>query len=839
MEGERIAAALEAGKLFVFLADGSVIVGRFADDASASRVFSLPGDRVNAIDALTALASQVGGGTRYFAGLRPCPNTSRGIIFLSDGRADDHAEALQFIRDKIRCPVYAVAYQADDQAFELLSRMAAASRGAAYNIATGQQLAEAFLAIHEQVRQSRRAEGRGRLVVPQVSGELLAISFSAEPQFAPSLQSERHVASLAGGKIHAARIVSSSPQDVTVSLPTGHERDRLIVVRYDLLRAVTRIEDPVFTSGRAELQARTRFLDQGKLFDPRGAADLEVRYELLDPAGKATNAVQAQVVADQPEYSARVPVAAAVGETGWQLRTTTIDSSQGVPFVETHLRALEIEKPPTPKAPPSDLLHLRVIAHRSTAVVLHDTRLAGGNQSAMVGDRLSLELSAGPGLSEPELFTLGRSLRAEFISEDGAIRRVPLEYREGRYVTSPVPVLSPGKLKVMVNVNVQDAEINISGVLEILEPQWQLLLDDPCRGLGVLPRYATVPYQVRLACQLGNRRASRDELMELLTRDGLQILQTRADSGGRTLKSRTLEANVLLTRPGEATVGTWFCDLGEQNLAFTLRDKGGQVLAEAIVKLRVVPSPIDVQVTGEATSSPAEWSRWLPDVFCHIERARMFATAADSQLSRDFYIAGVELDDRPLDWGGAGFQADLAAGEHQLRARLEPYRVARTHVGPAEIQLLIPLKAGETRTVNWQRVVLAFVGGITCLLLLIWLVRVASVLSWDRCTVSVGLAEDVPLPLRWRWSIWPQSCVWLYRQSDTPLEIASYEQIPAGAEVVGRIDRVGRRRVRLRLFHESGDSSVQRLDPCDCVALLSDDETLIVTFGLDATPAIA
>src|SRR5438874_637191 len=63
MSAERIKSAVEAGKLFVFLSDGSLVVGHFADEAQVSPMFDLPKDWDAAAARFEALIQAVGGGT--------------------------------------------------------------------------------------------------------------------------------------------------------------------------------------------------------------------------------------------------------------------------------------------------------------------------------------------------------------------------------------------------------------------------------------------------------------------------------------------------------------------------------------------------------------------------------------------------------------------------------------------------------------------------------------------------------------------------------------------------------------------------------------------------------
>lgn len=849
MAGERIQAAVESGKFMVFLMDGRLMIGHFASDAKIAGTFSLPTDRPAAMAAVEGLVKEVGGGTDYVAGLRLTPLSAQVIIWLSDGEPRNAVESLQFVRDKIRCPIHAIAYQAPAGAYEVHSRMAAASQGAAHNVATAEQLAEAFLAINEQIRQSRRAEGKGRLKVQKVQGECLAIGIGAEPSFSGSPAVERHVASLGGGKIHAARIHLAAPQDIEVQLPSGHEQGRLIVIRFDLPRSLTKIQ-PASAKDASEpfILARTRFHQDGVLVEPQ-PGDVTVQYDLVNSSGEVVSTTLAQMAADKKEFHARVPVSTAAGKSGYHLRATTSDQRGSVAFVERQSRALEIEKPnpppspPPPPAPPRpapDLLRLRVNAQRRTGtVVVYDSAIAAPGEAVLVGDPISLELRAGPELSATEFLTLGRSLKAEIVSEDGAIRAVPLEYREGRFVTAAVPMPSPGRLKVQVLINVQGTAVKIEGQIEVFEPRWQMVLDDPCRGLGVLPQFALLPYHVAIDAKIGSRPASRLELEELITRHDMSLVATRVDSSGRRSDSLAVNRDSLLARPDSLDASVHFVDLGEQTVHFVLSEAQGRVFAETRLRLNVVESPLAHEVKNPTPSSVPWWIAWLPSWFRATETSRLQAHPEDSPISNLFYVAGASLNSKELEWHDDGFAARLSGGGHELRARLEPYHVAGA-IGPGELQLVIPLQAIEAEHLNWWRIVGTTVAALVLTSLACLVLQVCCVWSWDPCTLEMwgGTGETLPINTRWWCCIWPQSELLLYRRGqDEPLEIGPVA--PAGASVVAKLIRTRRRRVVVRTTDPAQTASQLVLDENHPTVEIGDGATLIASFGAEAQPVLA
>src|SRR5688500_6607608 len=74
MSGEKIAAAVEAANLLVFLCDAPVVIGHFADDGCATNMIPLLVSRAAAMAEVNRLPALVGGGTAYVAGMRALPS---------------------------------------------------------------------------------------------------------------------------------------------------------------------------------------------------------------------------------------------------------------------------------------------------------------------------------------------------------------------------------------------------------------------------------------------------------------------------------------------------------------------------------------------------------------------------------------------------------------------------------------------------------------------------------------------------------------------------------------------------------------------------------------------
>ena len=845
MDAERIKAAVEAGKLFTFLNDGSVVIGQFADGAQASPPLTLPQDWDAAAARLDALVSAVGGGTRYVAGLRVCPDNARVIVFLTDGEPSDDTEAMLYVREKVKCPIHAIAFQAGDRAFGLLSRMAAASQGAAHNVENADGLMDAFVAIHQQIRKSRRAEGKGQVPLPQVTGEVIAIGFGAEPQFNSPVLPRCHAAKLPHGTIHVARLEIPQTQDLLVTLP-GSPQHKLLVLRHDLPRAFTKVE-PSLNSAGGSILSRTRFVDAGGArLDPHQRGGLKVAFTLLDPQGREAQTVAGQLSPDQPEFSGSISIpTAAWAAPGWHLRTETVDEIQGAKFVESHVRALDLEQPrklPAPASPPQpmpvpapmpvpeDLVHLRVLAHRQAGVVMLRDPRTKSDRVALVGDKISLELSPGTALSPDEFRTLGLTLRAEFIGEDGAVRDVPLQFKDNAYRTTPVQLAFAGRLGVRVRLEIQGADVALDETVEIRDVMWRLAVNDPVRGLSQLPQYASVPYVLELVGLIDGKPANRDELTEVMVRRGILLACTRKDSGGTVLESQAVASQTLLANPEEIAATTWFKEQGVQKIRFALNDDKGVLLAEAGVQIQVVPPPLEARLQQNGGASEPWWWSWFPGCCFYTQLPSLAAVPSPSPLSTLFFVAAADVDGQPVDWKTEAVTERLTAGEHLMRVRLEQYHIARSPVGPAEIQMSIPLRSVASRRLMdfpsplWLLpVVPAFVYGR----------RVFPRLRWDACRVDLTASStSAVLATNWLAYCWPMSRLFVYRASESALGLAAGSNLPPGAGVVARIDRVGRRRLKMKFLAEMpgyspGDMVV--VDENSVVPL--GDETLVAEFG--------
>jgi hypothetical protein len=769
------------------------------------------------------------------AGFRHIPDAAHAVLWLSDGRPDDDNAALQYVRAHIRCPIHAVAFNAAPEAKNLLSGMAEASQGTFHDVCDPDTLLPAFLGILEQVRRSRRCSGTGELSIPDASGEILVIGFDAAPEFNPPCPAERHVATLPRGAVHAARVELGSPQVLKVRSHHGGSPGRLLVIRFDLSQAFTKVGTAVASPSGVTVPARTRFSKDGGLLDPHGKGSLSTVYELLAPDGRVASRIPAQVPSDQPEFRAVIPLPPHATANGWQLRTTTTDTSCGVPFVETHLRALDFTPPPPPSPPPpsppdpEDVLHLRVVAERSEGrTVLVESPSTNGRGFALVGDPISLELTAGRGLSSEELITLGRTLRAQFLSHDGTIRDVPLEFVKDHYRTAAVPVTSPGRLGVQVLVEIQGTVIKITGELEIHEVQWRVSVDAAFATLGVLPRQALVPYTVGLEGTVGGRSASREELAEVLIRGHLRLERSRVDSGGQTLDPEVHDAAALAARPDRVASKVWFRDLGEQSLQFRLLDGGSRELAGLVLPLRVVEAPVRVATIGG--DPEGAWRQRLPGFLCRIDRPRLEVRPAESPLGTTYFVHGVNLDGQELTREHDAYTMELPSGDRVVRVRLSRYGVAKTQTGPAEIQLLYELRSVPARSLNY-----VLCAGLAVLALAgVWGVHILRVFSWDACEVQLWGAgmESFPLARDWRSGLWPQQRAAVYRDADQLLGIGPVGVLPESATRLATIKRTGRRKLVLRPQDPSNGSLQGKivLRPDADVVPLDDANSLTVEY---------
>lgn len=312
MEGTKLVAAKEGGKLAIALFDGTVHVIGFDSSASTSPALPLstPDLRREAMTFVDALTS--GGGTNYPAALRAYKALPAGTvaIFVSDGENTEGSDSdVMRLIQQSPGPIFTVAVEATGGAKKLLTEMAAASGGAAVSIDNAEDLTTTILRVAQGLSHYRaHLPKEETLHFPRTFGSVIALgydsvpSMNGQPHF--SQPPYQHRAKLPDEHVVLSRVDLSGSTDLLIE--TLHKRTaqgRLArVLRNDLPRAhfeLTPDNGKVPVGGRIE--ARIGFTDnQGQPIDPRRRSDLQAGIRVLDQNGNLISQAIGQPSSDGP-----------------------------------------------------------------------------------------------------------------------------------------------------------------------------------------------------------------------------------------------------------------------------------------------------------------------------------------------------------------------------------------------------------------------------------------------------------------------------------------------------------------------------------------------------------
>lgn len=423
---------------------------------------------------------------------------------------------------------------------------------------------------------------------------------------------------------------------------------------------------------------------------------------------------------------------------------------------------------------------------------------------AIVGDRFRCELVRGT--MDPRVFvSLGPGLRAFLIGEDGALTRIPLRLENNRYVTEPVPLDRPGKLRVQVDIAVEemrlrfDTEISIERVIPSLRCPQKLLFD----RMGRLPRGTMVPFEVDIIDRLGAQTATPEDLAEVIQRDQLRIRRALTDSADEEISHDSQAAGM---QRWQSRV--WLPRSGRQTFAFELVDSGGVVLDSLGWQFEAIESPVKFTVLArglsgrleEVTAAPALAS-WLPASFLSSSGFVLHASVGDSPFTAAYFLSAVMVGDSEaqFDEQRGCFVCPIPdTGVRECVGRLSPIRMAGMPGRDLpELQVLERLTVPQR--VLWGRLVLAALvslgtfasatGG------MFYFARnryARTLMDPQRRITLLGESADswlLPPPEQRRW--WPARELLVCRWDAEPNRIflVCPDDIPAGATVIARVHR--------------------------------------------------
>jgi len=376
-----------------------------------------------------------------------------------------------------------------------------------------------------------------------------------------------------------------------------------------------------------------------------------------------------------------------------------------------------------------DALQLLVVAHRvrTPRQVLFDSLQQQQERGvALAGDRLALELLRGSALEPEEFTSLGSSLRARLIRDDGSAEEAPLVQSGDRYTTEPRAFSQPGRLHLEVDVDVEGLRLRLDGAIRI-EPV-TLRLQLPAQPFGgvqaMLPQGAIVPLEVDVAGTVGGRAASAEEILEVTGREGLSLRWSLSDGTGGHLDgaSRSVE-------PVPWRTDLWLIHQGDQTLAVELVDRDDRVQHAVRSPLKVVATPFELKtevrsVDGVFAPLPPGGSRpgWIPRWLPGLVAAKPVVAVVrpiPSPLYSMLHLARVKVGsvDAVLVRERGRFEAEVARGRTvDCLGVLRPYGWEAGAPGaPPEVHVALRQAVPEFLVPRWDLILAACASGVAVL----------------------------------------------------------------------------------------------------------------------------
>jgi hypothetical protein len=364
---------------------------------------------------------------------------------------------------------------------------------------------------------------------------------------------------------------------------------------------------------------------------------------------------------------------------------------------------------------------LLVVAHRvrTPRQVLFDSLQPQPERGfALAGDRLALELVRGPGLEPEEFTSLGSSLRARLIRDDGSVEEAPLVQSGDRYTTEPRVFSQPGRLQLEVDVDVEGLRLRLEGTVRIEPLALRLLLPSHpfWETQAVLPQGAIVPLEVDVSGTVGGRAANAVEMLEVAGRENLNLRWSLSDGTGGHPDgaSRGVE-----TAPWRTDI--WLTHLGDQTLAVELVDGDGRVRHAVRSHIKVVATPFELRtevrsVDGGFSLLPSSGMRpgWIPRWLPWLVAARPVVVVVrpiPSPLYSTLHLARVKAGgvDAGFVRERGRFEAEVSrGGVLDCLGVLRPYGWEASAPGaPPEIHVALRLAVAEFIVPRWDHILAA------------------------------------------------------------------------------------------------------------------------------------
>ena len=779
MDGDnRMAATREAAKLAVEILGQSTELSiiRFNDTATVSPTFNLATERVTARNWIDTI--QPAGGTSYLSALRAIPQDASAVLFLSDGAPQESSEEILSELKSFRCPLHFIAVQPDANAQQLLVRMAATCQGGYYQVAQPDQVLEAFLQVLGQTRQFFRLSMQGSsFQALDVRGRFLAIGVGTEPEVSDA--SSRFVARLPNETIHLVQSNSPQLRNVTVTRDVGHETKNVVVIRFDLPKPSLRLTREQRDHGETVLLPELTFWDAaGQQVALDGHAKISAEFELLDVDGRRVQSFPA-VLAGQKSLSGRVELPTGSADKPWILRSIVHNGETHQRFVTMMDQTVQPTQlpfePAIPELAPSmDQLQLLVVAARKSGrAVLFDSEQKHLDRPALVGDPLHIELVRGE--LDPRVFVgISSGLRAKFIGEDGAVRQIPLEHRGNAYVSAPVVMPQPGRLKVHVDIAVQGLHVAFSAEILISDVNLGLEVSAPILTStgGHLPLGALVPFRMKVRGTTAGQSSTETEFAEIIHRRGVICRWDIHDSAD----------NLIGQGEQSAQAGEWQSQIGlersgSQVVSFRILDREGRLLDGTTTAIEVTSPPVTFQPMQVGPSGPSPIAptsgpaTWLPAWLTWSPECVVVARPVDSEFSTMYYVSDLSVGGQEAEFNESrGFFVShvLPRGTVEAASRLTPYQFGGDDVSLPEIQVVRPVELHPPVYVRWGRLVLAsgmglvLVGGASAAALTGWGRRRLLRLRQADARVSLwGPISDERLLINPEQRTWPRAVLYV------------------------------------------------------------------------------